>query len=177
MSEKVGAMTSQETQGLLTEIGRAFDAAFRLDVPRSEFLARVLALLEERGIPPQTEKQEEGAARVDHSQYDQPLATASEAVAGSDQRQPEDEMTRDAALEVLRDEREYQDRKWGDADAVNNVGDFILYMEREIEKARAAYIAPNFPVEAAMAGIRKVATIGVAAMEKFGAGTPRQVGP
>lgn len=68
-------MTSQETQGLLTEIGRAFDAAFRLDVPRSEFLARVLALLEERGIPPQTDE-EDKAARVDHSQYDRPLATA-----------------------------------------------------------------------------------------------------
>lgn len=82
-------------------------------------------------------------------------------------------MKRSDVLAALESERAYQGQKWGEADTMNNVGDFILYMEREIEKARAAYIAPNAPVEAAMAGIRKVATIGVAAMEKFGTGTPR----
>jgi hypothetical protein len=83
-------------------------------------------------------------------------------------------MEREQVLAGLSSEREYQSRKWGEADALNNVGDFIVYMERELEKARAAYVAPNAPVDAAMAGILKVATIGVAAMEKFGTGTPRQ---
>jgi hypothetical protein len=77
------------------------------------------------------------------------------------------------AIDALYSERAYQRKKWGEADAVNNVGDFILYMQRELDKARDMYIAPNHPVDAAMAGIRKVATIGVAAMEKFGTGTPR----
>lgn len=82
-------------------------------------------------------------------------------------------MNRTDVLAALGAERDYQDKKWGDTDNYNNVGDFILYMEHELEKARAAYIAPNAPVDAAMAGIRKVATLGVAAMEKFGTGTPR----
>lgn len=38
-------------------------------------------------------------------------------------------MNRPDVFVALDGEREYQCKKWGDTDAHNNVGDFILYME------------------------------------------------
>jgi hypothetical protein len=83
-------------------------------------------------------------------------------------------MQRQDVLTAVNGERAYQCQQWGATDESNNVGDFVLYMQRELEKARDAYIAPTFSVDEAMAGIRKVTALGVAAMEKFGTGTPRQ---
>lgn len=75
-------------------------------------------------------------------------------------------------LAAVTAEREYQVRKWGNLDDTNSVGDFILYMERELEKARDAYKNPATITDdsTTLAGIRKVATLGIAALERHGVG-------
>jgi hypothetical protein len=68
-----------------------------------------------------------------------------------------------AAIEA---ERQYQEDTWGDLDKRNNVGDFILYMQRYLKEAAVAN-NPDQP-EKSLDAIRKVVTIGVAAMERHG---------
>lgn len=81
-------------------------------------------------------------------------------------------MQRLDVIAAIDTEREYQ-QKWARADDQNNVGDFLLYMQRELTKGVTLYVSPADPIDPAMAAIRKAVAIGVAAMEKFGTGTPR----
>lgn len=60
-------------------------------------------------------------------------------------------------------ERKYQDAKWADLDKVNQPDDFITYIEKYVAALRAA------PAEQKQDFFRKVAALGVVAMEKFGA--------
>ena len=76
--------------------------------------------------------------------------------------------TRGEVYEALDSEREYQIRKWGDLDDRNAIGDFLIYMERELQKARDSYYSPDEP-RGVLDGIRKVTAIGVATLEKYGA--------
>lgn len=75
---------------------------------------------------------------------------------------------RQEVFQALESERQYQVGKWGDLDERNSVGDFLVYMQRELNKARDAYYGPDQPNNA-LDGIRKVTAVGVAAMERFGA--------
>lgn len=75
---------------------------------------------------------------------------------------------RQEVFNALEGERHYQLRKWGNLDERNSVGDFLVYMQRELNKARDAYYGPDAP-NGALDGIRKVTAVGVAAMERFGA--------
>lgn len=69
---------------------------------------------------------------------------------------------------ALDSERAYQLAKWKDLDDRNAIGDFLIYMERELRKAVDSYYSPDEP-RGVMDAIRKVTTVGVAAMERFGA--------
>lgn len=80
---------------------------------------------------------------------------------------------RDLVFKAIGNERDYQERIWGDLDETNSVGDFILYMQRYLDRARDAYknketFGDPKQVEAVKA-ILKVTTLGVAALERHGA--------
>jgi hypothetical protein len=76
--------------------------------------------------------------------------------------------TRQEVFNVLDGERNYQVLKWGTLDERNNIGDFLIYMERELHKAKLAYYSPDEP-QNVMDAIRKVTATGVAALERHGA--------
>lgn len=76
--------------------------------------------------------------------------------------------SREEAHKAIDSERDYQLSKWGDLDTRNSIGDFLIYMQRELTKAANAYYSPDEP-RGVLEGIRKVTTVGVAAMERFGA--------
>lgn len=75
-------------------------------------------------------------------------------------------MKRQEVYKVIDGERFYQDMKWEDLDKSNNVGDFIIYMENYLEKAKQA----NNPRQLgeSLDNLRKVVSIGVGCFEKFG---------
>lgn len=82
--------------------------------------------------------------------------------------------TRQAAIDAMVDERFYQIHKWGDLDAKNSVGDFLQYMEQRLNAAKANYSGPGNEQQS-LKYILQVATIALAAMEKFGTGPARPV--
>lgn len=82
-------------------------------------------------------------------------------------------MDRPAVYVAIDTERQYQDSKWSGADDINNPGDFILYLERIVNRARESYVSPAHDCAACMTEVRKAAAVAVAAMEKFGTGAPR----
>jgi hypothetical protein len=72
--------------------------------------------------------------------------------------------------EAIDREREYQDARWGGVphDARESVGNFLIYMERYLQKAKDAYVDASHSTEA-LREIRKVAALAVACMEVHGA--------
>jgi len=76
--------------------------------------------------------------------------------------------TRSDVFVAINSERNYQQAKWGDLDTRNRIGDFLIYMERELRKATDGYYSPDEPKDV-MTAVRKVTSVGVAMMEKFGA--------
>jgi hypothetical protein len=66
---------------------------------------------------------------------------------------------------ALKSERNYQDKRWGDnLDLVNGLEDYVGYMRNYMTR-----IDPNASAHDILEGMRKVAAIGVKAMEVFGA--------
>lgn len=71
--------------------------------------------------------------------------------------------TFDQVVEALKSERAYQDSIWKELDAQNSLQDYKQYMQNYLDKIT------NFTDSAKVTEIiRKVAAIGVKAMEKFG---------
>jgi len=75
---------------------------------------------------------------------------------------------RSKVFDAIEKERQYQQERWGDLDDRNNVADFLAYMKRYFDKAFVEN-NPDHPSNS-LTAIRKVVTLGVAAMEKFGVG-------
>lgn len=72
--------------------------------------------------------------------------------------------SRSEVFAALVSERAYQDDKWEDLDKVNNLQDFVTYIQKY-----AGSFDPTWSNEQILANFRKVAALGVVAMEKFGA--------
>jgi len=69
--------------------------------------------------------------------------------------------------EVIDEERGYQDEKWGSIeDYETDMAAWVVHIERHLEKAKAAvYERKDKEV---LSEIRKIAALGVAAMEEHG---------
>lgn len=63
-------------------------------------------------------------------------------------------------------EREYQNTKWGDHDQRLSIADWVVFMERHLNQAKAALY--NLTPEEALGEVRKVTALGVACMENKG---------
>lgn len=79
-------------------------------------------------------------------------------------------MTRQEVYQVIDSERNYQDTKWGGLahDSSHTVGDFIIYMEHYLNKAKKEYSTALYTDEPALEELRKVTALGVALGEIFG---------
>ena len=77
-----------------------------------------------------------------------------------------DSAVRHSVYCLIDGERDYQDKLWGGAphDASKSVGDFIIYMDRFLNKAKELYTTrdSNKP---ALEEIRKITALGVTCME------------
>lgn len=77
--------------------------------------------------------------------------------------------TRQEVYEALDTERTYQGKRWGDAN--HSITEFLVYMQDYV--AEALHKCSRLPDEEAnpqaLDSIRKVAALGVAAMEQHGA--------
>lgn len=73
-------------------------------------------------------------------------------------------MDRVEVYKLIDGERDYQDKKWGNLDTINSVGDFLNYMRNELNYAGAGYHGADHPEEA-LRHIRKLAGVCVACME------------
>lgn len=78
--------------------------------------------------------------------------------------------TRQAVYAAIDGERAYQDAKWGgrNHDNVESIANFILYIERYLNQAKAALVDSTHDT-AALDVIRKVAALAVVCMEVHGA--------
>lgn len=76
-------------------------------------------------------------------------------------------MKRKHVYKLIDSEREYQLDKWGD-DRNESIGNFLTYMQVYLDRAKVALTDAQGD-EAALNVIRKVTTLGVACMERFGA--------
>lgn len=76
----------------------------------------------------------------------------------------------DKVFDAIAVERNYQDRKWGGTthDQNHNLGDWISFMETYLDEARNANSHGDSTT--ALAKIKKVTALGVAAMEYLGTG-------
>lgn len=71
------------------------------------------------------------------------------------------------ALDAIAKEREYQDQKYGPKNSLDNsIGDFLTYMRCYVNQA--SYDLTEGDRKAALCGLRKIAALGVAAMEVHG---------
>lgn len=71
------------------------------------------------------------------------------------------------ALDAIAKEREYQDQKYGPKNSLDNsIGDFLTYMRCYLNQASHDLTAGDR--KAALCGLRKIAALGVAAMEVHG---------
>ena len=77
-------------------------------------------------------------------------------------------LKRDEVYDILNEERDYQDIKWGGSehDTNHSISDFFLFMRKHMNDAENALYSSN--AENAMDAIRKVTALGVALMESKG---------
>ncbi len=80
-------------------------------------------------------------------------------------------MKREEVYKIIDSERFYQDSKWLELDQINNVGDFMIYMQKYLNEAML-YNNPITP-DQSLDALRKVVAIGIGCFEKFGV-PPRQ---
>ena len=77
-------------------------------------------------------------------------------------------MNRSDVYLAIDKEREYQDKKWGDLDKRNSLGDFLVYLRHRLENATYSYHGPGNEGDC-LKYIQQVAAVAVATLEKFGA--------
>jgi hypothetical protein len=84
-------------------------------------------------------------------------------------------MKREEVYRALDSEREYQINRWGGEshDNKKSVGDFIVYMETHLQKAKEHYSSDDFSNQT-LDELRKVTAIGVACFEVHGVSARRQ---
>lgn len=77
-------------------------------------------------------------------------------------------MTREQVYEMIDKERDYQDEKWGgkEHDKNNSVGDFIIYMDVYLKKAKEQYTSATI-INGPVNELRKVIALGVACFEQL----------
>lgn len=77
-------------------------------------------------------------------------------------------LSRKEVYEILDDERDYQDKKWGGEvhDDAHSISDFLVLIRKHLTDAENALYSSNN--KDAMDAIREVTAIGVAAMETKG---------
>jgi hypothetical protein len=73
---------------------------------------------------------------------------------------------RSEVYNTIDDERDYQDAKWGGPphDQSETVGNFLIYLERYLVKAKDAYVDAGHSTQA-LHEIRKIAALAVCCME------------
>lgn len=78
-------------------------------------------------------------------------------------------MTREQVYEMIDRERDYQDQKWGGKkhDQNQSIGDFILYMDVYLNKAKQSYSGPFVEGANSLDELRKVIALGVACFEQI----------
>ena len=79
-------------------------------------------------------------------------------------------MKREDVYKVIDKERDYQDAKWGglDHDTEHSVGDWIIYMEYYLNKAKVSYSTSFYTDKPTLNELRKVIALGIAGFEIFG---------
>jgi hypothetical protein len=89
-----------------------------------------------------------------------------------------DIVNRQYVYAVINGERAYQDERWGvpAPDQYKSVGDFLVYMDRYLSRAKEEYTTKDGN-ESALHMIRKVAALAVACMEYNGAPPRDSHGP
>lgn len=75
--------------------------------------------------------------------------------------------TREEVYAAIDSERSHQDSRFGGLDAINSVGDFIVYLTEYNSRLIRAYTNSVDP-QRGLAEIRKIAGLAVACMEKNG---------
>ncbi len=72
-------------------------------------------------------------------------------------------------MQAIEEELAYQHTRWAEVDRINNVGDFLLYMRRELDEAadRQHYVSP-LDCDGARDQVRKVVAMGIIVMEIHG---------
>jgi hypothetical protein len=76
-------------------------------------------------------------------------------------------MDRKKVYDLINNEREYQDYKWRDRDAVS-IATEILIMQEHLDKAKKNHISLNFNGRLALDQIRKIVAVGVRCLETHG---------
>lgn len=79
----------------------------------------------------------------------------------------DNQLTREEVFNRISAERDYQDSVWGTMDQTNTLGDYMLYMERYLTKAKSQYTGSDEFTDVTV-DIRKVVALGVACLEKYG---------
>lgn len=84
-------------------------------------------------------------------------------------------MNRENIFEIINEERNYQDDKWGDINVhPHEVGAWILIMESLLSDARKAWQSKSGDIDA-LIEIRKVVATGIACMEQHGVLSRKEV--
>jgi hypothetical protein len=80
-------------------------------------------------------------------------------------------MKRAEVYGLIDGERDYQNQRWGsEHDAHESIGGFLVYMDEYLRRAKSAATDATTAADPdTMAGIRKIAALAVACMERFGA--------
>ncbi len=77
---------------------------------------------------------------------------------------PEDQETKNA-LEVIFEERKYQDLKWGDRQ--HSVGEWVLILQKLADDAKKAWVSNNGDIKA-LSEVRQIAATALACMQQCG---------
>ena len=76
-------------------------------------------------------------------------------------------VTRDDVCSAVRDERSYQDAKWGTVEEhPHDLGSWVLIMEGELQEAKDAFL--NCQPDEMLKEILQVVAVGVACLEQHG---------
>ncbi len=78
-------------------------------------------------------------------------------------------MTFEEVVASVKEEREFQDKKWGPLDErAQSIAGFILVLKAELDEAEAGWIKNVQGKHSALAEIRQVAAAAIACLEKYG---------
>ena len=78
-------------------------------------------------------------------------------------------MTFEQVMESLRQERDYQDSKWGSLDEKQqSVAGFMIVLEKELGEAKDGWMKNVEGRHSSLAEIRQVAAVAVACLQQYG---------